>query len=673
MSEPRRAAAVLVFVFVFVFVLLLSASRCGRGPEAAKKAETVAAVPLVEDSDVASRPKPAGATKAPVLWLGLDGLDFEMVDRLASEGKMPNWQRLCSEGYAARLKSFTPLISPILWTTAATGVGPDVHRVLDFQEVDPKTGRKVPISGLSRQAPAVWNIASAKGRKVGVVGWWASHPAEEVNGFFVSDRASPILFDRSLPGAAFPASLEAGVAQVAGRDGRVSDADLGHFLDMPESAIAAARARGAGMEDPVVALARILAATRVSQRVARDLYDRELPDLAALYLEGTDEVGHVFALATPPRLPCVSEADIARYGRAVETYYGVIDRMLGQWMLRAEEDGATLVVHSDHGFKWGEDRPCGFASGDWKTAAFWHRMDGVFAAWGARAVSGRPRGEASIFDVAPTVLALLDLPADRRMRGKPIAAAFRDLPASQGREDFSGLPVRRLAGRAPTQAEAGEFAKKLWALGYLSGSEAPALNPPGGDRPGLTEGGWNNLGVYLRDTARDPIEARQAFAKSLALKPDYYSPMFNLAVLERGRGDTKAAHDWFFRSLSAAGNDPAPAVIGWSHEYQKDKKTAAAKSLLERALKAYPDNEEIARDLAILRYRGKDCRGAVAVLATFEGKTASIDTLNTLALFETCLKDREAVIRLLQRSLDIKSDQPEVAELLRRVRAAQDN
>ncbi|HEV2064338.1 MAG TPA: alkaline phosphatase family protein [Thermoanaerobaculia bacterium] len=647
---------------------LLAFLACNRPAEAPSRPPRPAAA--VEDSDVASRARRPVAASRPVLWLGLDGFDFEMVDRLASEGKMPNWKRLSSEGYTARLKSFLPLISPILWTTAATGVGPEVHRVLDFQEVDPKTGRKVPISGLSRQAPAVWNIASAKGRKVGVVGWWASHPAEEVNGYFVSDRASPILFDRSLPGAAFPASLEAGVKQVADRDGRVSDLELTRFLGIRESAIAAARSSGAGMEDPAVALSRILVATRVSQRVARDLYDRERPDLAALYLEGTDEVGHVFALATPPKLPCVSEADIARYGRAVLTYYGVIDRMLGQWMRRAEEDGATLVVHSDHGFKWGEDRPCGFASGDWKTAAFWHRMDGVFAAWGARAVSGRPRGEASIFDVAPTVLALLDLPADKRMRGKPIATGFRDLPAAQPKEDFSRLEVRRLAGRAPTEAESGEFAKKLRALGYLSGSEAPQLAPPGGDRPGLTEGGWNNLGVYLRDTARDPIEARQAFAKALSLKPDYYSPMFNLAVLERGRGDARAAEEWFFRSLFAAGADAAPAVLGWSHEYQKEEKTAAAKSLLERAARTYPGNESIALDLALLRYREKDCRGAVAALQTFEAATQSADTLNALAQFETCLQDRRAVIRLLERSLAVKPDQPALARLLERLRAA---
>src|SRR5262249_31957875 len=244
-----------------------------------------------------------GGGAPPGPWAGLDGLDFEILDRLAAAGKMPTWKRITSEGYTAKLASFVPLISPILWTTAATGVAPDVHRVLDFQEVDPKTGTKVPISGLSRAAPAVWNLASSAGRKVGVVGWWATHPAEEVNGFFVSDHASPILYEKlSLSGAAYPSSLEPGVGQIVARDGGASAADLARFSDVPPAEIDRALASGAGMEDRVVALARILSATRVYQRAARELYDKNLPDLMMLYIEGTDEIGHFFAPFTEPRL-----------------------------------------------------------------------------------------------------------------------------------------------------------------------------------------------------------------------------------------------------------------------------------------------------------------------------------------------------------------------------------
>ena len=218
--------------------------------------------------------------------------------------------------------------------------------------------------------------------------------------------------------------------------------------------------------------------------------------------------------------------------------------------------------------------------------------------------------------------------------------------------------------------QASEYTKKLLALGYLSPSEAKPLAPTGGDRPGLTEGAWNNLGVYFRETRKDLSAAEKAFEKSLELSPGYYSPMFNLAVLYRSRSDTKAAEEWLFRSLAALRQDPEPAVVGWSHEYQKDGKVAAARSLLERAARAYPDNEGIARDLALLRYRARDCGGAVSALSRFEAGTKNPRTLNDLALFETCLVHREAVLRLLERSLALDPNQPDVLRTLSMVRNA---
>jgi type I phosphodiesterase/nucleotide pyrophosphatase len=586
---------------------------------------------------------------------------------------MPNWKRLTAEGYGANLESYYPLISPILWTTAATGVGPDRHRVLDFQEVDPNTGRKMPISGSSRAVPAVWNAASAAGRKVGVVGWWATHTAEEVKGFFVSDHASPILFDKlPLSGVAFPTALEPRVAQIAERDGRVSEADLAAYLDAPSSEIAQALGSRDGMQNPIIALSRILAATRVTQRIGRDLYDRNHPDLMAVYFEGTDEVGHIFAPFTPPRpdCPAVSEADFAKYRRVVETYYGVIDRILGQWMRRAEEDGGTILLHSDHGFKWGIDRPCGLAAGSASTAAFWHRKEGVLVACGKGVSRQSERGRARLFDVAPTILALLGLPADRTMPGVPLQSAFPGLPVLGKKDLFSGLVVRRVTGAQVSAEQASEYAKKLLALGYLSPGAAAPLPPSGGIRPGLTEGAWNNLGMYEMETKRNLSAARADFEESLKLNPAYSSPMYNLALLCREKADTRAAEDWLFRALSALKANPAVAVGGWAREYQRDGKVAAARSLLERAATAYPDNEVVVREWALLLYRQKDCPGAVAALSRFEAATTEVETLNDLALFETCLANREAVIRLLERSLAIKPDQPGVAHSLETVRRA---
>lgn len=669
-ASRRPGAAALTAISIALAALLDiscgGSERTGAAAAAPAPAAPVAARVSVETEDAETRTKRTPGDHDPVIWLGLDGLDWDLLDRLSREGKMPNWSRLVAHGASARLKSFMPILSPVVWTSIATGVPPDVHRVLDFMEVDPATGAKMPISGRSRAVPAIWNVASASGRSVGVVGWWATHPAEEVKGFFVSDHAGPILFE-GLPraGAAYPAALAPGIEQVAAREEPVTDAEIAEFVGVPLPEIARARASGKGLNDPLIALARILGATRTVQRIARDLYDRNRPDLTMVYFEGTDAVGHVFSPFVPPRMACVSEEDFARYSRVVDAYYALVDKVLGQWMRRADEDGATLIVNSDHGFKWGEDRPCERSSLDAATAAYWHRMNGVFAAYGARVKPDATRGDASVFDLAPTVSALLDLPVDRRLTGNALGSAFTIAGKPAKKDVFSGITVRRVEAAALSEKQASEYAQRLRSLGYLSGGEPAKLAPTGGDRPGLTEGGWNNLGLYLRENTKDLAAAEAAFQKALALRPEYSSPQFNLAVLNRERGNDALALDWLFRSLTAGHADPEGTIFQWYDDYKGRKKDGPAREVLERGAKAYPGSERIARELGIYRFKVKrDCPGAWDAVSRFEETSQTTETINVLGLIKTCLGRRDEATALFKKSLSINPDQPAVVQAI---------
>ncbi|HXU11606.1 MAG TPA: alkaline phosphatase family protein, partial [Candidatus Binatia bacterium] len=97
------------------------------------------------------------ATGLRVLLLGLDGADWGTIDPLLSAGRLPNLARLIENGARGPLRSYDPMISPLLWTTMVTGVGPDAHGVADFQALDPATGRRVPISSRFRRVKALWN------------------------------------------------------------------------------------------------------------------------------------------------------------------------------------------------------------------------------------------------------------------------------------------------------------------------------------------------------------------------------------------------------------------------------------------------------------------------------------------------------------------------------------
>src|SRR6185295_17661328 len=66
-----------------------------------------------------------------VLLLGVDGADPAILERLIGAGKLPTFGRLRREGAFGPLRSREPLLSPVLWTTIATGRTPQDHGVLD--------------------------------------------------------------------------------------------------------------------------------------------------------------------------------------------------------------------------------------------------------------------------------------------------------------------------------------------------------------------------------------------------------------------------------------------------------------------------------------------------------------------------------------------------------------
>jgi hypothetical protein len=75
----------------------------------------------------------SGSTRHPrVLLIGVDGADPATLDRLIGQGRLPTFERLRREGAYGRLRSREPLLSPVIWTTIATGRTPQDHGVLDF-------------------------------------------------------------------------------------------------------------------------------------------------------------------------------------------------------------------------------------------------------------------------------------------------------------------------------------------------------------------------------------------------------------------------------------------------------------------------------------------------------------------------------------------------------------
>jgi tetratricopeptide (TPR) repeat protein len=471
-----------------------------------------------------------GASAAKVLIIGLDGLDWEILDPLLEQGRLPNMKRLIDGGARAKLLSINPLLSPVVWTTVATGVEPRRHGILDFLVEDPATGEQQPVTAAQRQVPTFWELLSRRGVEVGVVGWWATWPADPVRGYLVSDRLAYQLFGyRADPadaqGKTWPPDLYPEIRSLITPPESVEWARVEPFLKGPR------RSEGDFSTEEAKLLEEfrtLLASGETYLAIAEELRRRFKPQLEVVYFEGTDTVGHLFMPYRPPALPGVDPQRIESFSAMVDRYYELADRFVGQ-LLQDRGDDWTVMLLSDHGFASDATRP---RSTDSRighgAAADWHRRFGVLVLGGAGVRSGTRIEEASIFDIAPTVLALFGEPIPRSWPGRVLARALTpELLAANPVRFRSDDPERR-DSRAETLHDpaAADLLAKLESLGYISGGSA------GGSDSATMR---NNAGVALLAEGRY-AEAANEFRAGLQANPESPMLMVNLALALRLQG-----------------------------------------------------------------------------------------------------------------------------------------
>src|SRR6266478_3567476 len=126
--------------------------------------------------------------KSRVMLIGWDAADWKVIKPLLEAGQMPNLARLMATGVHGNIATIYPALSPMLWTSIATGKRAYKHGIFGFTEPDPATGGIRPVTNLSRKTKAIWNILNQNGLNTIVIGWWPSNPVEELSqGVMVSN------------------------------------------------------------------------------------------------------------------------------------------------------------------------------------------------------------------------------------------------------------------------------------------------------------------------------------------------------------------------------------------------------------------------------------------------------------------------------------------------------
>ncbi len=599
-----------------------------------------------------------------VLFVGLDGADWRFLEPLMAAGRMPNLARLEREGSGGVLVTEAPPLSPLLWTTMMTGRGPLEHRILDFVRFHPTTGRREPITSDERRVPAVWNIASDAGREVAIVGLWATFPAEEAKGLLVSNvfLSARDAVERALS----PASEEAWAERV--RREATDSVDLAAMRrllpDLSAGELAAAVSSSDPFAEKIPGLRQVLVQTEIVRRLALDWMAERPTRLAAVYFEGTDTIGHLFAPFAAPPTAGVDAPDAARFEPVPERYFELVDGILGELAEVAARSGAVLMIASDHGFEWGEGRPSGLSSVAAATAAKWHRDEGIYLLAGP-GIPARPghSGRGGVAQVAATLLALVDLPAQRGMA--PALAEVGRLPSkplatTTSRPD-APLPVAssRLAPSAPSEEEL----RKLQALGYLGASSDGAGGPrPHGTR---TAGSFSNEAQILERLGRT-AEAMRCYEQALEQEPGDVAAKWNLSnLLFESERDAVRSDRLLVEAL--AGGLPAAdeLVVARAAAWRERGRLDRARSLLDVAVAGRPANVALRLFRGRTRIEQGDCRGAAADFAEAvrrdDGRAGSWAALATAHL---CLGEKAAARRAFERAVTLAPDREELRRAL---------
>lgn len=475
-----------------------------------------------------------------VLVLGMDGLEWDVINELMAEGKLPNFQHLIEQGTSGKFKSIRPILSPVIWTSIATGKSPSKHEITFFTVENPKTGEQHPITSDFRKTKALWNILSDNDRSVGVIGWWATWPSERVNGFMISDHVNYHFLHAKdstqavTTGSTYPPELRDQIQQYLAKPLEVQPKDVRDFIhleDFPSDGVFR-------FSDPVDHF-RWAYSTSESHRILglNALKDYKL-DTLMVFFEGPDSVSHLFGQyyrPDPERAKTLDPIKLEQFGRIVESFYIYMDSIIAQFIEAMPRD-MNLILSSDHGFEMKEGT--GVASAGVmelkEISERAHKEYGVLFLYGPDFKKGSRIMGAHVYDIAPTVLYLLGLPIADDMDGRLLAEAFHEQPrAVMKLETYEtpGTHAERLAD-ADSSFDP-EIIQRLESLGYIGGESPKRLS---------------NLGTITLEEG-DLDKALQSYLEALPQSPDDPALLCNIGTAYGKKGDYAEAERYYHLAL----------------------------------------------------------------------------------------------------------------------------
>jgi len=368
--------------------------------------------------------------KPRVIVIGVNGMEWDILRPLLLEGKLPNLAGLIKRGVYGKLRTVSAPNCPRVYSTISTSTRPDEHGVTGFI-----VGGITANSNMLKEEP-IWSILSRNNVSVGMANVPATFPVMPVNGYMVSGMltrgkncedgvlCAPKLSEVEGGDAVYPASLKSELLK-----------NVGNFYIDCERMPSAEELNGHESEVIETWLNKVQQIRDQQQRLFDYLLSAHPTDFTWMVQSCEDRTGHWLYPIAPynagynPKIASIKPD-------AFPSQYVAFDKVLGT-ILKHTNDQTYVFIISDHGIKplreFEDTNPHAHMDHE-KTTPVIAKHDfadgddvpGSFIAAGPNIKSNfRLMGfDASVYDIAPTILHIYGIKPLSQMRGRVLEEIF---------------------------------------------------------------------------------------------------------------------------------------------------------------------------------------------------------------------------------------------------------
>ncbi|HEY7914408.1 MAG TPA: alkaline phosphatase family protein [Blastocatellia bacterium] len=263
-----------------------------------------------------------------VIFIGLDGATFDVLDPLMSKGLMPRLSDFIRNGVRGPLETTIPPITPTAWVSWMTGKNPGKHGIFEFllRRKGSSALPDMPVSARARDGLPFWDILASVGKRAIVTNVPCTYPPAISNGVMVSDFLTP----RGRRDFTFPETL---IDEIEARFGP-------YQLYITE-------VYAPGKVDNI--LNQLFDELEYKTKVNLYLMEQYGWDVLATHYWSTDRFQHELWHLLDETHPFFDRKEHAAHINRIHEYWNAVDETIGKLCDAAGED-TTVYMGSDHGF-----------------------------------------------------------------------------------------------------------------------------------------------------------------------------------------------------------------------------------------------------------------------------------------------------------------------------------